>query len=135
MQQTKFDRWLKERFVRETHVFCLSEPPWVPPRVVLEPMEVNLRNRFRYRMVIRSRRHLDQALAALKDQNQTFATRVESRAVWYRRFLDDPRGGSVTFRLLWIALVAGGIACAILFFPKGLLQQLGEIFGFFKKYI
>ena len=133
MQQTKLDRWLKDRFVFETHVFCLSEPPWVPPEVKLEPMEVNLRNRFRFRMVIRNQKHLDQALQALKDQNQTFATRVEPRPVWYRKYLDDPHGGSLTFRLIWIVIIVVAVASAIVFFPKGLIDQLKAAFHFIRK--
>jgi hypothetical protein len=135
MQQTRLDRWLKERFVHETHVFSLSEPPWVPPGVRLVPLEVTLRNRFRFKMVVRRRSDLDHALAALKAENQTFTTRVEARKVWCRKLLDDPRGGSFTFRIVWLVITVSAVVSAIVFFPRGLLVYVRDAWDFFKQYI
>lgn len=134
MQQTRLDRWLKEKFVHETHVLTLSEPPFVPRGVKLEEQQVTISNRFKYRMVIRDRRQLEATLQALADTNQTFSTKVEARRTVLRRFFDDSQGGSFTWRLVgyvfWIIVVF----IAIYYIPWNQAYRLREAFDFLRQY-
>lgn len=134
MQQTRFDRWLKERLTRETHVFSLSEPPWVPPGVELEPLQTGVRNRYRYRMIIRGRRSIDRTLAILQQENQTFATKVHRRRAWYAGLIDDPHGASLTLRLIWLVLLVIAAILLVSFFPRDLPARVWESLLYLKQF-
>ena len=118
----------------ETHVLSLSAPPWIPPGIKLEPLEVGLKNRFRYKMVIRKRADLEKALQSLSDANQTFVTRVESRKVWYRNVFDDPTGSSFTFRVIGLVFLAAIVAVLVYFVPWNQAYRLREAFDYLKKF-
>jgi hypothetical protein len=129
-------RPLAERTIRPRNARVQPQRTAVgPPGVRLVPLEVTLRNRFRFKMVVRRRSDLDHALAALKAENQTFTTRVEPRKVWCRKLLDDPRGGSFTFRIVWLVITVSAVVSAIVFFPRGLLVYVRDAWDFFKQYI
>ena len=135
MQQTRLDRWLKEKFVMETHVLSLSAPPWIPPGTKLESLEVGIKNRFRYKMVIRKRSDLEKALQSLSDANQTFVTRIESRKVWCRSLFDDPLGRSFTFRVLGLVFLAAIVATLVYYVPWDQAYRLREAFDFLRPYM
>ena len=119
----------------ETHVLSLSAPPWIPPGIKLEPLEVGLKNRFRYKMVIRKRADLEKTLQSLSDANQTFVTRVEARKVWCRSLFDDPTGRSFTFRVIGLVFLAVIIAILVYFVPWNQAYRLREAFDFLRPYM
>lgn len=134
MQQTPLDRWLKETFIHETHVFTLSAPPWVPRGTKLRPLEVTIKNRYRYQMVIRNGRDLAKTLQALTDATQTFTTKVESRKTWLRPWFDDPEGGSFTWRVFGLAFGVASFAGIVYLIPWDKVHRLGEAFSFLEQY-
>jgi hypothetical protein len=134
MQQTRLDRWLKEKFVLETHVLTLSEPPHVPAGVKLEPQELTMSNRFKFRMVVRDRRELERTLQALVDANQTFTTKVLQRKTVLRRVFDDPHGASFTWRMVGYAFGLGIGVLMFLYIPWGQAHRLLEAFEFLRQY-
>lgn len=134
MQQTRLDRWLKEKFVLETHVLTLSEPPHVPAGVKLEPQELTMNNRFQFRMVVRDRRELEATLQALNDANQTFTTKVQPRQTVLRRVLDDPLGSSFTWRVVGYAIGLGIAVLAFLHIPWDQAHRLLDAFEFLRQY-
>lgn len=135
MQQTRLDRWLKDKFVLETHVLMMSEPPHVPRGVKLEEQELTMNNRFKYRMVVRDRRDLEASLQALVDANQTFSTKVQARKTVWRRVFDDPLGGSFTWRI--VGYVIGGFLAVLMFrhIPWDQAYRLNEAFQFLRQYM
>ena len=135
MQQTALDRWLKEHFVLETHVNCLSAPPYVPSGVKLQTLEINLKNRFRYKMIIRNRKELEKALQALTDANQTFTTQVLPRRSLARLIFDDPNGGSFTYKVLWLVLLAAGVVSLVIYFPWSVVDKLQQAYEFLIQYM
>ena len=134
MQQTRLDRWLKEKFVLETHVLTLSEPPHVPAGVKLEPQELTMSNRFKFRMIVRDRRELERTLQALVDANQTFTTKVQPRKTVLRRVFDDPLGASFTWRVVGYAIGATLAILAYQHIPWHQAHRLLEAFEFLRQY-
>ena len=134
MQQTRLDRWLKEKFVLETHVLTLSKPPHVPGGVELEEQELSLSNRFKYRMVVRDRRELEATLQALADANQTFSTKVLARSTPLRRLFDDPRGSSFTWRVIGGAFTLLLAYIVIYYIPWDQAYRLRDAFEFLRQY-
>ncbi len=135
MQQTALDRWLKETFVYETHVFTLSAPPWVPKGVKLRPLETTIKNRYRYSMVIRGRRNLEKALQALTDASQTYSTKVEPRKSLARVWFDASDGGSFTWRVIGLALGLASFVGLVYIMPWDKVHRIGEAFEFLGQYI
>lgn len=135
MQQTRLDRWLKDTFVLETHLLTLSEPPYVPRGVKLEEQELNLKNRFKFRMIIRSRKELELAIQALTDANQTFTTKVLSRQTPLRNLFDNPLGKSFTWRVIGWCTTLSLAYLAIRHIPWDQAYRLGEAFDFLRQYM
>jgi len=108
MQLTGFDRWLRKRFVYETHVYTLREPEWVPAGVIMEEMPEAPGRRFRYRMIVRDDGLVSEIIGKLKEANQMFTTRVVDRQEWYVRFI-APEGKSVTWWLVWFCIAMVGV--------------------------
>lgn len=134
MQQTRLDRWLKDTFVLETHVLTLSEPPYVPRGVKLEEQELNLKNRFKYRMVIRNRSQLEKTIQALVDSSQTFTTKVQARKTALRNLFDHPLGKSFTWRVIGWCTTLSLIYLAMRYIPWDQAYRLLEAFDFLRQY-
>jgi hypothetical protein len=108
MQLTRIDRWLRERFVYETHVYTLREPEWVPAGVIVEEMPDAPGRRFKHRMIIRQDVQVQKVIEKLKEANQMFTTRVVDREEWYVPFL-APKDKSVTWWLFWFGVAMVGV--------------------------
>ncbi len=108
MQLTRFDRWLRERFVYETHVYTLRPPEQIPPGIVCHELPETPGRNYRFRFVARQPRPAENLICALKDNNQMFATRVVERSAWYVPII-APKDKSVVYWLLWSLLTAAAI--------------------------
>lgn len=117
MQLTRLDRYLRERFVYETHVYTLRLPATIPAGTIAEELPETPGRKYRHRFILRN----DKAVAALIEElrlaNQMFTTRVVDREAWYVPLL-APNGKSVTWWLIWAGVTAIGVL--------GLIQ-LGQI--------
>ncbi|MGB0992112.1 MAG: hypothetical protein ACPG32_06545 [Akkermansiaceae bacterium] len=100
MQLTKFDRWLKERFIYETHIFTLRVPDsGLPKCVKVGPADPSKGGDFKYHLVVPDVRKLDDVIEVLRHNQIMYSTHVIEGNHWYSKFL-APRGNSFTW--LWI---------------------------------
>lgn len=106
MQQTKFDQWLKMRFIYETHIFTLRVPEEKLPRgVKVITLDAQRKSGdYRYKLRIKSQRVADKVIDQLKSNHVMYATRVVEGRHLYNRFL-APEGKS--FTLQWILRFLG----------------------------
>jgi hypothetical protein len=107
MQLTRFDRWLRERYVYETHIQTLRAPEFVPKGVRAEQLPEIPGKRFKFLFIVRGSRAADAFVTRLKEENLMFSTTVVDRQGWFVRWL-APQHGSVTWFLAWV--VVGGIS-------------------------
>lgn len=120
MQLTRFDRWLRERFVHETHIYTLRPPAEVPAGVRHEPMPETAASKYRHRFIARRSKHADALINRLKDDNQMFTTRVVERKAWFVPFL-APKDKSLTWWVIWKVL-----ATVVVFFTLAWLKSLWD---------
>lgn len=109
MQLTKFDRWLKESFIYETHIFTLRLPEdGLPRKVIVKDIEAGKTGDYNYRLIIKSKKLTDTVISELKANHLMYATRVVEGRHWYNSLL-APKGKSFTYRwiLRFMGLVGG----------------------------
>lgn len=100
MQLTRFDRWLKERFIYETHVFTLRLPEGgLPQGVSVGEVEQKKSGDYRHRIVIKDNKLADQVIQDLKQNHIMYATHVVEGKNWFNKHL-SPKGKSFTY--MWI---------------------------------
>jgi len=112
MQLTRFDRWLLEEFVLETHIYTLSKPPTIPRGIREIPVPDTPGRRFQHHFVASNSRSTDALVAVLKTSGQMFSTQVIDRKAWYVPFI-APKGKSLTWRLVWIFSIASSLIFGI----------------------
>ena len=136
MQLTKFDRWLRERFIYRTHIYTMREPEaGIPSTVTVEELEDSPTRRFRFRMVANAEHDVTAVLTTLREGNQMFATRIVEANPWYRSII-APEGKSFFFRLLWILIALMGLMVVIflglrVMADETLMKQLRESLNLF----
>jgi hypothetical protein len=108
MELTRFDRWLRERFVYETHIYTLRLPESVPAGVIAEELPDSPGRKFKHRFILRSDSAVKALIEQLRDGNQMFTTRVVDREAWYVHLI-APQGKSVTWWLVWLVFTMVGV--------------------------
>lgn len=108
MQLTRFDRWLREKFVLETHVYSLRPPEVLPAGVQAEEMPDVPGRKYRHRYIARNSRAAEALITEFKAHNQMFTTRVVDRSAWYVPLV-APKGKSVTWWCAWLVISAIGL--------------------------
>jgi hypothetical protein len=103
MQLTRLDRWLRERYVYETHIYTLRLPESIPSGIIAEELPESPGRKFRHRFVLRSDRAVAALIEQLRDGNQMFTTRVVDREAWYVPLI-APNGKSITWWFIWLGL-------------------------------
>ncbi len=136
MQLTQFDRWLREKFIYRTHVYTMRLPEsGVPSQVMVEELEDAPTRRYKYRLIVSAKRDLETLLAALRNGNQMFTTRVVETNPWYKPII-APKGKSFFFRMFWWAVVLGLVIAAFvvgynILSNEELKSELMEAFNLF----
>ncbi len=110
MQLTRLDRWLREKFVHETHVYTLRLPEEIPAGVLVEELPNIPGRKFKHRFIARKAATVEALIAALKENNQMFTTRIVDRQAWYVPIV-APKDKSVTWWLIWLVVTAGAGLC------------------------
>lgn len=105
MQLTRFDRWLREKYVHEIHVYSLRPPEVLPSGIHAEDLPEAPGRKYKHRYIARSSKVADALIAQFKAHNQMFTTRIVDRKGLLIRLV-APEGKSVTWWLAWV-LVAG----------------------------
>lgn len=121
MQLTRFDRWLRAKFVYETQIQTLSYPEILPPGVRFVEQPESQGKRYKHLFVASSERAANMFIAQLKENSQMYATQVVDRDTWYVPFI-APKDKSLTW---WLFSVAIGTVAAffVLLYLKGLVQD------------
>lgn len=100
MQLTRLDRWLKERFIYETHIFTLRLPEdGLPAGVRVEEVEQKRSSDYKHRLIVKDNKLADRVIEDLKENHIMHATHVVEGKHWYNKRL-SPKGKSFTF--MWI---------------------------------
>lgn len=103
MQLTRFDRWLRKKFVHELHIYSLRPADMLPKNVHAEEMPEAPGRLYRYHYVTRDEKSADTIIQNFKANNQMFATRIVDRQDPLAKFITRP-DRSVAWMFLWICL-------------------------------
>lgn len=98
MQLTRFDHWLREKFVYETHIHTLRPTEKVPRKVRFVELPEAPGRRYKYLYIARSSKAADQLLLQLKEASQMYTTQIVDKQAWYVPFI-APKTKSVTWWL------------------------------------
>ncbi len=121
MQLTRFDRWLRERFVYETHIQTLRPPELVPPGVRVVDLPDLPGKRYKHLFVAGSSKLADELINHLKDNGQMYTTQIVDRDTWYVPFI-APKDKSVTWWLISVVLISISVFFVLLY-VKGLAED------------
>jgi hypothetical protein len=105
MQLTRLDRWLRQKFVYETHVYTLRPPESLPPGVIAEELPESPGRRYKHRFILRSESAVAELIGQLREANQMFTTRVVDREAWYVALI-APQGKSISWWFVWLGITA-----------------------------
>ena len=108
MKLTRLDRYLRSRFVYETHIYTLRLPASIPAGTIAEELPESPGRKFKHRFILRSDKAVQELIEELRSANQMFTTRVVDREAWYVPLL-APNGKSVTWWLVWACFTAMGV--------------------------
>ncbi len=121
MQLTSFDRWLREKFVYETHIQTLRLPESIPNGIVSEELPDVPGRRYQHLFIARSAKTAETFIMQLKENGQMYTTQIVDRTVWYVPLIAPKDNKSVTW---WLISVAFFSTCA--FFALLYLKYLVE---------
>ena len=121
MQLTRFDRWLREKYVYETHIHTLRPPDSLPAGIRTVEIPDVPGKRYKHLFVANSSKLADALILQLKQNSQMYTTQIVDRDDWYVPFL-APKNKSVSWWLISSALTSIAIVVA-LFYLKGLIAE------------
>ncbi|MGD7653492.1 MAG: hypothetical protein ACQCXQ_09785 [Verrucomicrobiales bacterium] len=121
MQLTRFDRWLRETFVYETHIRTLRPPEFIPAGILVVELPETPGQRYNHLFIARSSKAADALIRQLKESSQMYKTQVVDRKTWLTPIV-APKHKSVTW---WIvsAIVFSISAVFIFSYLKNLLAD------------
>jgi len=121
MQLTRFDRWLREKFVYETHINTLSPPESIPAGIRVVELPEIPGKRYKHLFVAASSKTADTLICQLKANSQMYTTQVVDRDAWFVPFL-APKNKSVTWWIISLVVISIS-AFFILLYLKGLVED------------
>lgn len=121
MQLTRFDRWLREKFVYELHVQTLRPPESLPHGIRVVDLPEAPGRRFKHLFIIRDNKAADALVRSLKENNQMYSAQVVDRDAWYVPFV-APKEKSVTWWLFSTAVIIVAVFFALLY-VRGLAED------------
>jgi hypothetical protein len=136
MFQTRLDRWLRERFVYETHIYAMRPASKVPRGVRATELAPIPGRQYRIEYVACSKAAAI-LIEHLKHDGQMFTTRIVDRTSWFVPII-APQGKSATWRAIWgfvgiiiLLLIAFGmnLAWSNQEFRKNVLESLEILKG------
>lgn len=105
MQLTRFDRWLQEKFVLETHIYTLRPPESIPFGIRKVEIPDNPGSRYKHLYVAKSEKSANLFLAELKANGQMYTTQIVDRQSWYVPLV-APKNKSLTWWLFSTVIIA-----------------------------
>jgi hypothetical protein len=121
MQLTRFDRWLRETLVYETHIHTLRPVENPPKGIKVIELPDSPMQRYRHLYISRKSADADALIKLLRDNTQMFTTEVIERKTWFTPLV-APEGKSVTWRLL-STIVTVSIVLAVGLWVRNLLSD------------
>ena len=121
MQLTHFDRWLREKFVYQTHILTLRPPTSLPKGIRAVTQSSAGDSRYKFLFIPKNGKASDQLIRQLKHDGQMYMIRVVNRDAWFVPFL-APKGKSPTWWLISTTVIAAGVIY-VLYLLKGLAED------------
>lgn len=121
MQLTRFDRWLREKFVYELHIQTLRPPEFIPDGIRAIDLPEAPGRRFKHLFIASSSKAADELIRQLKENSQMYTTQVVDRDAWYVPFI-APKEKSVTWWLFSLVVISTFAFFALLY-VKGLVED------------
>lgn len=121
MQLTRFDRWLREKFVYETHIHTLRQPEAIPQGIRIVETPDLPGKRYKHLFVANSSKLADEMIDMLRENSQMYTTQIVDRTSWYVPFI-APKNKSVTWWLFSAAIICFSVFC-VLMYVKGLAED------------
>ena len=121
MQLTRFDRWLREKFVYETHIRTLRPPESLPKGIRRVEMPDKPKGRYPHLFVSTSSRAADELISQLRENCQMHTTQIVDRKSWLTPLL-APKHQSVSWWLFSAILISAGAFFALIYL-KGLADD------------
>lgn len=117
---TKFDRWLLERFVYETHIKVTTLPERLPKGIKTQPISDR---QYSYLLIVRKNKIADKLIAHLNNQGKLYSTSIAEGSHWYNPLINNNKN-SFTYRLFWWIIIVGLIMIGLKYISKFLQSQL-----------
>lgn len=121
MQLTRFDRWLREKFVYQTQIRTLRPPDSVPQGIRMVEMPEVPGKRYKHLFVADSSSVADALISQLKEDGQMYTTQVVDREAWYVPFI-APKEKSVSWWLVSVVLISSA-AFVVLLYIRGIVED------------
>lgn len=121
MQLTRFDRWLREKFVYETHINTLSPPESIPAGIRVVELPETPGKRYKHLFVAHSSKTADVLIHQLKANSQMYTTQVVDRDAWFVPLI-APKNKSVTWWIISLVVISTS-AFFILLYLKSLIDD------------
>jgi hypothetical protein len=121
MQLTRFDRWLREKYVYETHIHTLRPPESLPHGVRVVDIPDVPGKRYKHLFVANSSKVADELIMQLRENSQMYTTQIVDRDDWYVPFL-APKDKSVTWWLISMVVITISVFFVLLYL-KGLVED------------
>lgn len=116
MQLTKLDHWLQQKFVHQTHIFCLRLPERkLPSGIKIEALNVKKLGDHKYKLVVKSNKRAQKVLGLLKNEGVMYMTQVVDRKGFIGALVVPDRGRSFTYQLLGRALILSSLISVFFF--------------------
>jgi hypothetical protein len=114
MQLTRFDRWLREKFVYETHIQTLRPPEDIPSGIRAMDLPEGPGKRYKHLFVARSSKDADELIRSLKENSQMYTTQIVDRDAWFVPLI-APKEKSVSWWLISVVLISTSVFFALLY--------------------
>lgn len=121
MQLTRFDRWLREKFVYETHILTLRPPEQIPAGIRAMDLPEAPGKRYKHLFIARRSKDADELISNLKENSQMYATQIVDREAWFVPLI-APKEKSVSWWLISVAVISVSVFYVLLYL-KGLVQD------------
>jgi len=122
MQLTRFDRWLREKFVYEIHIQTLRPPETVPLGIRAIDLPEIPGKRYKHLFVADSSTLADELIAVLKENSQMYTTQIIDKDAWYVPFI-APKGKSVTWWLFSVIIIFISVILVLLYLKELLSDE------------
>lgn len=121
MQLTRFDRFLREKFVYRTHIQTLRPVEEIPNGIAAVDLPDGPGKRYKHLYIAKSSKAADALISHLKENGQMFATQIVDNDAWFVPFI-APKEKSVTWWLISTVLISTSLFFALLYI-KGFVQD------------